>query len=61
MRYSDSVSSDALTEVEAGIRAVVDELQSAIPDDDSNVIKPLSRKPSAVSAERKRLCKLNKQ
>lgn len=59
-RYSDPVSSDALAEIERDLSAAVDELQSAIVDGDSNAIKQLCRKVSAVLAERNRLCKLNK-
>jgi len=60
MRYSDPVSSEALAEIEADLAAAVDELQSAIVDGDSNAVKQLCRKASAVLAERNRLCKLNK-
>ena len=60
MRYSDPVSSDALTEIEADLTAAVDELQAAIVDGDSNATKQLCRKASDVLAERNRLCKLNK-
>ena len=60
LRYSDPVSSDALTEIEADLSAAVDELQSAIVDGDSTATKQLCRKASAILAERNRLCKLNK-
>ncbi len=60
LRYSDPVSGDALAEIEADLSAAVDELQSAVVDGDSNVIRLLCRKASAVLAERNRLCKLNK-
>ena len=60
LRYSDPVSSDALTEIEAALSAAVDELQSAIVDGDSAATKQLCRKASAILAERNRLCKLNK-
>ena len=60
LRYSDPVSADALAEIEADLSAAVDELQSAILDGDSAAIKQLSRKASAVLAERNRLCKLHK-
>ena len=60
LRYSDPVSSDALTEIEADLSAAVDELQSAIVDGDSAATKQLCRKASAILAERNRLCKLNK-
>lgn len=60
MRYSDPVSNEALSEIEADLSAAVDELQSSIVDGDSNATKQLCRKASAVLAERNRLCKLNK-
>jgi len=60
MRYSDPVSSDALTEIEADLSAAVDELQASIVDGDSNATKQLCRKAAATLAERNRLCKLNK-
>lgn len=59
-RYSDPVSNHALGEIEHDLTAVVDELQSAIVDGDSNAVKQLCSKASAVLAERNRLCKLNK-
>ena len=59
-RYSDPVSSEALAEIERDLSAVVDELQSAILDGDSEAAKLLARKASVVLAERNRLCKLNK-
>lgn len=61
MRFSDPVSSKALTEIEADLSAAVDELQSAIVDGDITAIKQLCRKASAVLTERNRLCKLNKR
>ena len=60
LRYSDPVSSDALAEIEADLRSAVEELQAAVVDGDSKVIRPLCRKASALLAERNRLCKLNK-
>lgn len=60
MRYSDPVSSEALSEIEADLSAAVDELQAAIVEGESNAAKQLCRKASAVLAERNRLCKLNK-
>lgn len=60
MRYSDPVSSEALSEIETDLSAAVDELQAAIVDGDSNATKQLCRKASALLAERNRLCKLNK-
>lgn len=60
LRYSDPVSSEALAEIEADLSAAVDELQATIVDGDSNAVRQLCRKASAVLAERNRLCKLNK-
>lgn len=60
VRYSDPVSSDALAEIERDLTAAVDDLQSAIVDGDNANIPALTRKASAVLAERNRLCKLNK-
>lgn len=60
IRYSDPVSSEALTEIESDLSAAVDELQSAIIDGDPEITRTLCRKASAVLSERNRLCKLNK-
>lgn len=59
-RYSDPVSNDAIADAEADLAAVVDELQSAYVDGDSEAVAKLCRKVSALLAERNRLCKLNK-
>ena len=59
LRFSDPVSSEAIAEIEADLRVAVDELQSAVVDDDSNAIKQLCRKASAILAARNLLCKLN--
>lgn len=59
-RYSDPVSSDALTEIERDLAAVVDELQAAVVDGDGEATDKLCRKAAATLAERNRLCKLNK-
>ena len=61
IRYSDPVSSDALTDIEQELAAAVEELQAAVVDGDSESVAQLCRKASAVLAERNRLCKLNKQ
>lgn len=61
LRYSDPVSSDALTAIEADLSAAVDELQAAIVDGDSAATKQLCRKAAAVLTERNRICKLNKR
>lgn len=59
-RYSDPVSNDAIADADADLAAVVDELQSAYVDGDSEAVAKLCRKASALLAERNRLCKLNK-
>lgn len=60
LRYSDPVSSDAITEAEADLSAAVDALQQAVVEGNSETITQLCRKTSMVLAERNRLCKLNK-
>ena len=59
-RYSDPVSNDAIADAEADLAAVVDELQVAYVDGDSEAVAKLCRRASALLAERNRLCKLNK-
>lgn len=59
-RYSDPVSSEAIADADADLAAAVDQLQSAYIDGDSEAVKQLCRKASALLAERNRLCKLNK-
>lgn len=59
-RYSDPVSSDAISEAEADLAATIDELQSAYVDGDTDAVLQLCRKATALLAERNRLCKLNK-
>ena len=58
--YSDPVGSAALEETERDLSALVDELQSAVADGDSEATRQLCRRASAVLAERNRLCKLSK-
>ncbi|MBQ9762231.1 MAG: hypothetical protein IJV82_04040 [Oscillospiraceae bacterium] len=60
IRYSDPVSSPALEAAEHELMAVVDQLQAAVVDGESQVIGVLCRRASAALAERNRLCKLNK-
>lgn len=59
-RYSDPVSSDALTDAEAGLNALVDELQSAVMEKDHAAARTLCAKVESALAERNRLCRLNK-
>lgn len=60
LRYSDPVSSDALSEIEADLTVCVDELQRAVIDGDSAAALSLLDKAGVALAERNRLCKLNK-
>ena len=60
IRFSDPVSSDALSAAEADLSATVDALQEAVVEANAEAIAQLSRKASALLAERNRLCKLNK-
>jgi hypothetical protein len=59
-RYSDPVSSEALTEVEANLSSTVDELQSAVMDKDIDSAITLCARAEVQLAERNRLCKLGK-
>lgn len=58
--YCDPVSSDATIAAETELKAVMDEIQQAIVDDDVTSVVPLCKKAEAILAERNRLCKLNK-
>lgn len=60
LRYSDPVSSDATAEIEAELKALLDEIQTAVVDGDNNAITTLCRKAGITLTERNRLCKLNK-
>ena len=60
-RYADPVSSEALTEIEADLSALVDDLQAAVVDGDEAAVQQLCKKTAAILADRNRLCKLNKQ
>ena len=60
LRYSDPVSSDAISEIENDLSACVDELQAAAVDGDNVAVRELCRKTSVTLLERNRLCKLNK-
>ncbi len=60
LRYSDSVSSDALRKAEADLSAAVDELQSAVVEGDNEAVLQLCRKATGLLNERNRLCRLNK-
>lgn len=60
VRYSDPVSSEALTEIERDLSAAEDDLQAAVVDGDTEVIAQLARKADSLLSERNRVCKLNK-
>lgn len=60
LRFSDPVSAHALSEVEADLIAIIDEIQQAVVDEDSISIMQLCKKAAAILGERNRLCKLNK-
>ena len=60
INYCDPVSSDATIAAETELKAVMDEIQQAIVDDDVTSVVPLCKKAEAILAERNRLCKLNK-
>ena len=60
VRYSDPVSSEALTEIEAQLSEVVDQLQQSVEAGNAETIMLLCKKATTVLMERNRLCKLNK-
>ena len=60
INYCDPVSSDATIAAETELKAVMDEIQQAIVDNDDTSVVPLCKKAEAILAERNRLCKLNK-
>lgn len=59
-RFSDPVSSDATREAEDNLKALVEELQTAVLEGDVASVRPLVARIDAALAERNRLCKLNK-
>lgn len=59
--YSDPVSSAMSREAEIDLMALVNDLQSAVVDNDGAAVTTLCHKAEAVLAERNRLCKLGKQ
>lgn len=54
------VSNDATVAAETELKAVMEELQRAMVDNDDTSVVPLCKKAEAILAERNRLCKLNK-
>lgn len=61
LRYSDPVSSEALTEIEDQLADCLTQLQEAVSSQDSEQTSALCRKAEEVLAERNQLCKMNKQ
>ena len=59
-RFSDPVSSAATEEAETGLAALMEELQTAVLDSDSEAASALAKRLEAALAERNRLCKLGK-
>ncbi len=59
-RFSDPVSSEALTDIEANLGAQLDELQSAVMEKDYPAARSLCARVEANLADRNRLCRLNK-
>ena len=59
-RFSDPVSSAATEEAETGLAALMEELQAAVLDSDSEAAAALAKRLEAALAERNRLCKLGK-
>lgn len=60
-KYSDPVSSEAIKNIENELSEMVDELQKAVVDNDSESIIGLCDKIKISLTERNRLCKLNKR
>ena len=60
LNYCDPVSNDATVAAETELKAVMEELQRAMVDNDDTSVVPLCKKAEAILAERNRLCKLNK-
>lgn len=60
LRYSDPVSNAAAADAEAELSALVDELQQAVAEGDTQSARKLCRRASDALAERNRLCKLGK-
>lgn len=60
LRFSDPVSSEALTEVEDRLADCLDQIQEAVSSQDAEQIAALCQKAERVLAERNQLCKLRK-
>lgn len=60
LRYSDPVTSEKTSELEADIRTQLTNLQQAVTDGDIEGAKTLCRKLSGSLAERNRICSISK-
>lgn len=60
LRFSDPVSSDALTDIEENLTGLVEELGNAVLDKDFEAARTLCAKASTLLADRNSMCKLNK-
>lgn len=60
LRYSDPISSAAITESERQLATLMDELEQVVTDGDGAAALALCKRTSAALVERNRLCKLNK-
>ena len=60
LRFSDPVSSEALSDIEENLTGLVEELGSAVLDKDYTSANTLCAKASSLLADRNRMCKLNK-
>ena len=60
IRYSDPVSSEALTEIETRLTSQLGELKSAVAEKDYTYASQMLTRASGTLAERNRLCKMNK-
>lgn len=61
VRFSDPVSSPYLSDVEADLTSIVDELQQSIVDEDYDSVHELCNRLGLILNERNRLCKLHKK
>lgn len=60
LRYSDPISNDAIAEQENQLAALMDELERAVIDGETDAALTLCKRMTTVLIERNRLCKLNK-
>ena len=60
MKYSDPVSGKATEELETELEGLINELQKAVVDGETDSALVLCKKTKGILAERNRVCKLNK-